>query len=139
MALLTTNEITDMNIEIKGSLDDIAARGFEALKEQGTGAWDGGKCLYHCEYTGSRCIIGLLVTEDEAKYLEDKWSEAGVSEVADITFPDLESWEYDMIDDLQSMHDTVAANSDDDTFVEDLQAEYATFRKLYVKAMDENQ
>ena len=128
-----------MRISIEGTLEEIAERGVELLAAQGVGAWDGGKCLYHCEYTNSRCIIGLLVTEDEAKYLEENWSENGVGDIQDIYFPDLESWEYGLLDDFQAVHDTAAGNSDDDTFVEDMRAEYATFRELYVKTMDENQ
>ena len=128
-----------MNISINGTLEEIAERGVEALAAQGTGAFNGDHCLYHCDKTNSRCIIGLLVTEDEAKYLEEYWSENGVGDIDDIHFPDIESWEYGLLDDLQAIHDTAACNSDDDTFVEDLRAEYAHFRELYVKTMDENQ
>ena len=78
-----------MNIAIEGTLEEIAERGVELLAAQGTGAFNGDHCLYHCDRTGSRCIIGLLVTEDEAKYLEDQdWSENGVGDIDDIYFPE---------------------------------------------------
>ena len=128
-----------MKISINGTLEEIAERGVEALAAQGTGAFNGDHCMYRCDKTGSRCIIGLLVTEDEANYLEDNWSENGVGDIDDLDFPDLESWEHGLLDDFQAIHDTAAGNSDDVTFVEDMRAEYATFRELYVKTMDENQ
>lgn len=113
-------------IQIKGSITEIAKRGYDLLMEQGAGAYDGNSCVYYCEHTGNRCLFGLLVTPDEAKAMEEQYPESSITDVENVEFPDLAEWEMDMLTGLQNIHDNVAEGFDAE-FKDGLASQYDTF------------
>ena len=50
------------------------------LKEQGPSVSDE-VCTYHNKETGSRCAFGLMVSVDDARWLEDHWQNMPIDEI----------------------------------------------------------
>lgn len=67
----------------------------------------GGLCSYY-KPNGDRCAIGWLVDETTAKWLEEKYSGIGVSDISDEVLKDIFGEGYDLVllTELQDVHDS---------------------------------